>query len=198
MRPQLAFVPRVFSRRSPAPSATDTKTARRHTPLVSRGPAPMHSHWPGGAGNMEAFLGSGEGALRTWSQLLRDRVSPAGSLEAHKSYLRDAIEAWLKLGHVKTHNRRPYNRADLDRRGPVRGARRADSAGRQSHGRPGALRGLRQRVSAQEAGDKARIQLLPQDQVPAPVGRSAGKTVSRSKEISETKKQSEAPIPGHL
>jgi len=41
------------------------------------------------------------GSAEDWRKLLRDRVMPAGSLEAHRSGLRDAIEAWLKLGRVK-------------------------------------------------------------------------------------------------
>lgn len=41
------------------------------------------------------------GSVEDWSKLLKDRVSPADSLAAHKSCLRDAIEAWLKLGRVK-------------------------------------------------------------------------------------------------
>jgi hypothetical protein len=50
------------------------------------------------AANLQrAHLGSQE----DWGKLLQDRVSPAGSLEAHRSCLRDAIEAWLKLGRVK-------------------------------------------------------------------------------------------------
>lgn len=36
-----------------------------------------------------------------WGKLLQERVTPAESLAAHRSCLRDAIEAWLKLGRVK-------------------------------------------------------------------------------------------------
>lgn len=42
-------------------------------------------------------LGSGD----DWNRVLQDGVSPAPSLEAHRSCLRDAIEAWLKLGRIK-------------------------------------------------------------------------------------------------
>jgi hypothetical protein len=41
------------------------------------------------------------GRPEDWRELLRDGVSPAQSLGAHRSCLRDAIEAWLKLGRVK-------------------------------------------------------------------------------------------------
>jgi hypothetical protein len=41
------------------------------------------------------------GNREDWGKLLRDRVSPADSHEAHRSCLRDAVEAWLKLGRVK-------------------------------------------------------------------------------------------------
>jgi hypothetical protein len=41
------------------------------------------------------------GKPEDWRELLRDGVSPAASIGAHKSCLRDAIEAWLKLGRVK-------------------------------------------------------------------------------------------------
>jgi len=44
-----------------------------------------------------ARLGSGE----DWRRVMRDGVSPAKSLGAHRSCLRDAIEAWLRLGRVK-------------------------------------------------------------------------------------------------
>jgi len=41
------------------------------------------------------------GKPEDWGKLLRDGVSPAASIEAHRSCLRDGIEAWLKLGRVK-------------------------------------------------------------------------------------------------
>lgn len=41
------------------------------------------------------------GSPEDWGKLLHERASPAGSLGAHTSCLRDAIEAWLKLGRVK-------------------------------------------------------------------------------------------------
>lgn len=41
------------------------------------------------------------GSREDWGNLLQHRVWPASSLAAHRSCLRDAIEAWLKLGRVK-------------------------------------------------------------------------------------------------
>ena len=41
------------------------------------------------------------GSEEDWSRVVRDGVSPAKSLGAHRSCLRDAIEAWLRLGRVK-------------------------------------------------------------------------------------------------
>jgi hypothetical protein len=41
------------------------------------------------------------GKAEDWGKLLQGRYSPASSLEAHRSCLRDAVEAWLKLGRIK-------------------------------------------------------------------------------------------------
>jgi hypothetical protein len=40
------------------------------------------------------------GKAEDWGKLLRHRYSPAISMEAHRSCLRDAIEGWLKLGRI--------------------------------------------------------------------------------------------------
>lgn len=52
--------------------------------------------------NIAADLQRGHlGSREDWGKLLQHRALPASSLAAHRSCLRDAIEAWLKLGRVK-------------------------------------------------------------------------------------------------
>jgi hypothetical protein len=41
------------------------------------------------------------GSQEDWAQLLQDRFTPARSLDAHRSCMRDALEGWLRLGRIK-------------------------------------------------------------------------------------------------